>query len=150
MKDITHNMNNTLPIIRYKVPDGVPYKCLGRFASRLDFVKKEPYCIIYVDIERILKYCIDSAKLGCNVTFDQIFSHVFSHEYIHFLITTHVGNDESCAFDNIFGIMDVDPKYIYSGVKLEGEPLCRIPKRHFYTKLINSIRNIIGIEKKCN
>jgi len=152
-------MNNSQPIIRYKIPEGmgVSDKCLGRFGSNLNFVKHKPYFIIYVDIKRIFKYCIDSEKLGENAIFDQVFSHVFSHEYIHYLLLTHVGNTENRTFDNLFGVMDIDPKYIYSGVKFEGESPYSLPKRYFqlmklvsyvkitfchiYTKLINSIKD---------
>lgn len=124
-------MNNSQPIIRYKLPEvfGISNKCLGRCSIGTNYINKKPYYIIYVDINRIIDYCIYSAELGHNISFDQVFSHVFSHEYIHFLISKHVGNVETYTFDNIFGIMDSDSKYIYSGVKLEGDPL---PKRHFY------------------
>lgn len=136
------------PIIRFKLPDYVSCKTLGRYETKYNGFTKRNDFFIYVGVKRIIKYCIDSVNRGWDLTFDQIFSHVISHEYIHFIIYTQLGSVECTCFDNKFGITPYNPKYVYSGVTHEGDPLYRLPKRHFYTKLINSIRNIIGMVKK--
>lgn len=160
------NKDDIQPLLIFKLPDCFKKTTLGVYAQRLNFISLDQERIIFVDVERIIKYCIKSVNLGLDATFDQVFSHVISHEYIHFLLSTQVGNNENCSFDNLFGVMDDNPKYIYSGVNFEGDPLGSLLKRHFctiellsivkttvcrfYTKFINSIRNRIRKVIKCN
>lgn len=152
------------PTVKYKLSNRINYKTIGRYESRNNWVTKHTDFFIYADVKRMIEYCKNSVDHGWDLTFDQLFSHIISHEYIHFLIHTQIGSIETNCFDNIFGIVPHFPKYVYSGVKLEGDPFYKIPKRHFctiellsivktticrfYTKLINTIKNIIGMVKK--
>ena len=140
-------MKYNQPEFMFKLPELTVDKTLGRYEHKHNWVTNDPDFYIYIDIKRIIKYCTACIKNGWDIGFDQVFSHIVSHEYIHYILETQIGGIENNAFDNLFGVLPYDPEYVYSGVKFKGDLPYILPKRHFYTKLINSIRNKIGIEK---
>ena len=128
------------PEYKFKLPIFVAEKVLGRYQPQLNWLDFSQEFVIYIDIKRIFKYCIDSSMF-----FEQVFSHVVSHEHIHHLLLTCIGKYENECFDNLFGKIPLISKYVYSGIKFEGGLyyIDILPKRHIYTKLINSIGNRI-------
>lgn len=90
-----------------------------------------------------------------NVTYEQVYSHVISHEHIHNAICMVETYEMSVLFDNLFGKMPDNPKYMYSGIKFNGRMSIwetftnyiskhvKITFCHTITKHINSIRNKI-------
>jgi hypothetical protein len=141
------NIIDNEPILKFKLPNYVHEKTLGRFNPKLNWMTFEQEYEIIIDVKRIIMYCIELMKCGWDMSFDQVFSHVVSHEYLHYLFFTQMGKLENECFDNLFGSVSNDPKYVYSGIKFEGDPPYIMSKCNFITKLINTIRNKVVVIK---
>lgn len=140
---IKETMSNIQPEYKFILPTYASNKTLGRYSRELNWKTFEQRFIFYIGVKRIIKYCKIKKELGWTITFDQVFSHVVSHEYLHHILTTLIKEDDDNEFDNLFGELHHNPMYVYSGITFDGT----IPKRHFYTKLINTIKNKIGMVK---
>ena len=138
-----NSTNNHFPYkLKFKLPEHASKNVLGRYQPILNWMDFSREYEIYIDIKRIIKYCNAQKRLGWEVTFDQLFSQVVSHEIIHHILTTQIGQDENDKFDNLFGTIHPNPKFVYSGIKFEND---RVTKRHNSTKHINSKKNKVGV-----
>lgn len=137
------------PEYKFKLPNDAPEKTVGRYQPQLNWKDFSHEHIIYIDVKRIIIYCIELNKYGWDMSFEQVFSHVASHEYLHYLLS-QISRKANEDFDNLFGTIGNDPKFVYSGITFEGDLpyLYILSKRHFITKLLYTMKNKVEVIRK--